>query len=145
MRTETDPRGKLPSMPAALQGELVAVHSGIASRPCNFATRVLSHGTTVDVGQKRGSLRRIQHGRSPSSSGHNHDSVKGRQRQEHSHAHAEGLTESPVPLLPALLEELYGTVGELPVARVCARDSAGSRREAESCEIEKIPHSEHKS
>lgn len=44
-RTETDPRGKLPSMPAGLQDELVALHGVIARRRCALATVVLSHGT----------------------------------------------------------------------------------------------------
>ena len=50
MRTETDPRGKLPSMPAGPKGELAAVHSVIDRRPCNFATRVLSACTESLVG-----------------------------------------------------------------------------------------------
>lgn len=50
-RTETDPRGDLPSVLNGSQGKCAAPHVVTACMPCKIATRVLSTCTTAAVGQ----------------------------------------------------------------------------------------------
>ncbi len=56
-RTETDPKGKLLSIPKGPQVEFVVLHSVIGGMPCNFATRVLNTGTSAGWGNDARSVR----------------------------------------------------------------------------------------